>query len=354
MKHRPLRFDAQRLGEKGATVNKLVPLGTYHRADFPGGRIVIDRKYLETMVANWKASGSKDLPIDYFHRGDSENDGLPVSDKVAAGWLSNLEVRADGLYGETKWNPKAKAHIEAEELKYFSPTWHPNGVNTATGERCGPTLLGGALLNDPYFKELPALAATDSNPTKGNTMELLKLAALLAISADTATEATIEARLKVLVDGEKKALEAADKLKAADTIKAELKAATEENGKMAARLAALEKEAHGVKLVSLTDKLLATGRKVEKERAEKLVAALGWEEAEKTMMSFAPAVDLKERGVRGTEGAPEHDTLLATFNAKLDELIKAGAKFYDADKQLRKDPQFAPLFNLSSISAPRA
>lgn len=348
MKHRPLRFDAQRLGDKGAIVNKLVPMGTFHRADFPGGKIIIDKKYLETMLANWKAAGAPDLPIDYFHRGDSENDGLGVDEKKAAGWISNLEVRADGLYAETRWTAKAKEYIEAEELRYFSPTWHPNGVNTATGERCGPTLLGGALLNDPYFKELPALAASDSNHE--DKMKLTAaVAALLSLNAATATEEEIEARIKAL----KEAADGAEKLKAAaDAGDKALKATAAENEKLTARLDAIEKERAAEKFTAMQGRLLATGRQVDEAEAKDLVGKLGLEHAEKVLMKYPPTVDLKERGVRGTEGAPEHDTLLAAFNAKLDELLKAGAKFYDADKQLRKDPQFAPLFNLSSISAP--
>ena len=352
MKHKVLHFDAQRLGEKAATTNKLVPCGTFHREDFPGGKIVVDRKYLETMVANWQALGSPRLPIDYFHRGDSSNDGLATEMKVAAGWISALEVRDDGLYAETSWTPKARAHIDAEELQYFSPTWAPNYTDPKSGKRIGPTLLGGALLNAPFFKELPALAAADGPARKETHMlTLANLAALLLLSADTATEETITTRIKSLVDGEKKAGE----LKATAASDAlNLKASEAERTKLEARVTSMEAERQAEKVAGLFERIFATGRKVEKEQVVELAAAVGLEKAEKMLMRFPVAVDLKERGVRGNDTPPEHDALLATYNTKLDELIKGGKKFFEADRELKKDPQFAPLFNLKSIAAPAA
>lgn len=350
-----IRFVAQRLKAKAGSVeaafNKLIPCGTFHRADFPGGRIVIDAAYLETMVSNWKAAGSPELPIDFFHRGESENDGLPTEDKVAAGWISSLEVRADGLYGETKWNAKAKAHIEADELRYFSPTFYPDGISQATGERQGPTLLGGALLNDPYFKELPRLAASEISTTKKDTaMDKIKLAALLIIAADTATEDTIEARIKALVDVEKKA--EAEKVRASATSSAlqeQLKAAS-------GRIEALEAEGLKRETEALVAKLV-TERRVKPANAEgvrNLVKKVGLKDAAE-LCALWPQDNSIPTGEKGVQGAPEgggdaHSQLKALHAEK----VKAGMSATQAWKALaREQPELTEKANANLTAAPR-
>lgn len=147
----------------GAKWCKLFPFGVYHRKDFPDGRVEFNRQYLGTMLSNWKRSGSPELPVDYFHRGPSGEDPMVSNeDKVASGWIKQLELRDDGLWALIKWTDDARALILAEKLKYLSPYFGHNGMDRKTGKLQGPTLAGAGLLNDPFLQDLPPVAASDT------------------------------------------------------------------------------------------------------------------------------------------------------------------------------------------------
>jgi len=158
-----LRFYDERLrafaSGTGAKWQMLFPKGVFHRGDFPGGRVVIDDAYVATLVRNFKKRGAPQLPVDYFHRGGSDVP-VPNEQKVASGWILDVEARADGLYALISFTAAALARIKADELRHLSPEWSPDALDVATGQRQGPTLLGAGLLNDPFFKEMPRVAAS--------------------------------------------------------------------------------------------------------------------------------------------------------------------------------------------------
>jgi phage I-like protein len=62
-----------------------------------------------------------DLPIDYEHQSETpdkrSNGPIP-----AAGWIKQLEARADGIWGRVTWTERAAAMIAAREYRYLSPT----------------------------------------------------------------------------------------------------------------------------------------------------------------------------------------------------------------------------------------
>jgi len=157
----------------GPKWNKLFPVNTTrYRSDFPGGQIDFTPEFLSAMITNWSRVGSPGLPVDYAH--DEKG--------VASGWIEGLELREDGLYAAIRWTDPARAAIQADELRYLSPTFATDGDDSATGFSQGPTLYGAALLNTPFLQDLPRVAAT-AFPThaltttqKGNTMDLTKLA----------------------------------------------------------------------------------------------------------------------------------------------------------------------------------
>jgi phage I-like protein len=157
----------------GPKWNKLFPANTTrYRSDFPGGQIDFTPDFLTAMIANWQRVGSPGLPVDYAH--DEKG--------VASGWIEGLELREDGLYAAIRWTDPARAAIQADELRYLSPTFATDGDDSATGLSQGPTLYGAALLNTPFLQDLPRVAATArpshafTNTTKGNSMDLTQLA----------------------------------------------------------------------------------------------------------------------------------------------------------------------------------
>lgn len=207
-----LRFNKQRLRADAGLPAKwqmLFPKGVFHRGDFPGGKVEITDLYVATLVRNFKKRGAPQLPVDYFHRGSSDV-AVPNEQKVASGWILDVEARADGLYALIAFTAAALARIKADELRHLSPEWSPDATDVATGLRQGPTLLGAGLLNDPFFKEMPRVAASRLGvpPAKPNPAlaakeqhmdpKLIAALAALGLNAETATEAEITAAITSL------------------------------------------------------------------------------------------------------------------------------------------------------------
>lgn len=130
---------------------------TRSRSDF--GTITFSREFLESMVRNWEREGRPEKPWNYFHRGAKSDASLRNEDKLAAGWVKDMKVDAEGLKLLTRWTPKAKAAILAEELKYPSMEFHENGIDSKTGQPQGPTFYGCALTNNPFLTDLPPVEA---------------------------------------------------------------------------------------------------------------------------------------------------------------------------------------------------
>ncbi len=103
------------------------------------------------VAASMSFAGKKPIPVDYDHQIDmATKNGQPAP---AAGWIKQLQVRADGLWGLIEWTSKASAHLAAKEYRYLSPVFN----HTPSGEVT--RVLRAALTNNPAL-ELTALAST--------------------------------------------------------------------------------------------------------------------------------------------------------------------------------------------------
>lgn len=377
-----LRADASSAEPKWVQV---FPFGTFHNGGWPDDGITVDAKYCATMVANWKRRGAPALPIDYLHRGGDSEDvaHLPLEQKVAAGWMEDFEVRADGLYALTRWTPKARDLIKADEFRFISPEWSEDGLDGRTGERQGPTLIGAGLVNRPAFKEMPRVAAnavTDPAAPKPvapeEVMNRAQIDAMLKAAginlAATATDAEAVAALakhvsdnaavKAKADAEneavlkaKQATEASEK-----ALKAQLDEATKDKAAMGIRLQALEKARLDEQVTALLDRATKEGRVTAaaalgavKELAEKqgLTAATAFVDAF-PKSTVAPVGVVLGHGQPGAEPAATSLTeLSAKYSAELDVLIKGGESVISATKRLNRQAEFKPLFTVSALNA---
>jgi len=97
----------------------------------------------------------------------------------AAGWVTELDIRADGsAWGRTDWTPRGAEQVRNREYRYLSPVfdYDPQSGRIAR-------LVSVGLVNKPNLR-LPALNREDP------TVKLsAALAAALGLSAETATEA---------------------------------------------------------------------------------------------------------------------------------------------------------------------
>lgn len=313
---------------EGRAWQPLFPLGTWHRKDFPGGKMELTPDLFEEFIANWKAEGSPALPVDYEH---NETD-------IASGWIEDLRIASSGeLEGAIKWTDAAAAEIKADQRRYLSPTWAMQHTNRQTGEKAGPWLYGAALTNSPFFHSMPRVAAssadadeTTHSPTTEKHMDKKRICAALGMSEDCSDEevmAALEAKCKA-------ALTASDN---EGKLTAALKSASDNTEKLTARVAELEKK-HKDELFerdfeAAFDASLKEGRQglpALKDTLKATAKAIGLDEAKK-MMAALPGVPMSEKGIGGAgdiDATPEDavkqiETLVA-------EKMKAGVKATEA------------------------
>lgn len=187
------------IGEGGAAKwNTVLPFGRSWHPQAPGEFIDVTADFCQRLIANWKDAGGQGVQVNYFHKGRS-NVPAPIDDKIAGAWMEDFRVGSDGLEALFRYTTRGRKYVEEDEIRYFSIELDLNGVSLKTGERVGPCVRGGALLNDPHFTTLPRLAASSpAEPTKEtHTMNRKQLIEKLGL-AENATNAQILAALNAL------------------------------------------------------------------------------------------------------------------------------------------------------------
>ena len=113
-----------------------------------------------TSVISASIARSSQLVVDYEHQTDhAPKNGKPAP---AAGWIKDLAVRADGIWGRIEWTDKAATMIRAREYRFLSPTFtHAKEAPHRIG-----LILRAALTNNPALG-LIALATTQNDIAPG-------------------------------------------------------------------------------------------------------------------------------------------------------------------------------------------
>lgn len=150
----------------------------------------------EAVIARTREhNGSLDIPVDYDHQLEfSAANGRPAP---AAGWITELAAREDGVWGRVEWTEKGRAHVAAREYRYVSPVYYydePSGVIQS--------IESVALTNVPNLtmKALAARGRPGQHPFTGeSSMSFLKtLASVLGVTDAEPTEAAVEAAVRSL------------------------------------------------------------------------------------------------------------------------------------------------------------
>jgi phage I-like protein len=158
----------------------LMPSGEFSARDGRGPWSVHNADAV--IAASAAFAGQKPIPVDYEHQTDKAGqNGHPAP---AAGWVSQLQARPDGIWGRVEWTAKASAHLDAKEYRYLSPVFNytPSGEVTR--------VLRAALTNNPAL-ELTALASTE--PGLDNKDPRVELCSLLGLALDADMTDIIEA-----------------------------------------------------------------------------------------------------------------------------------------------------------------
>ncbi|MCY1668610.1 phage protease [Rhizobium sp. SL86] len=156
---------------------QLVTMGAMKTVDGRGPYVVEDAPGL---VANSFRNISTDkLPIDYEHAIDvAAPKGIAAP---AAGWISEMNVRSDGVWGLVEWTPRAAQLIRDKEFRFLSP------VLLHTPDMKVKKILRASLTNNPNLTLKSLNAAEKGSPVDHETfMRDLRAALGLPETADEA------------------------------------------------------------------------------------------------------------------------------------------------------------------------
>lgn len=118
------------------------------------GEFALGVEDLAAFVATFDAQENP-IPVTYEHP-DYKPDGTPVP---AAGWIDELEVRGESLWGLVRWTDRAAKMIRDGEYQFCSIVFHQAAPDRVTGET-RPELFEVGIVNRPFIDGLQPLAAS--------------------------------------------------------------------------------------------------------------------------------------------------------------------------------------------------
>jgi phage I-like protein len=168
---------------------KLLPMGRFGGRDGRGGYLVENLAHAQEIVAASKPAGSSlDPVVDYDHQTDLAAIKGVGGTAPAAGWIVEMQARADGIWGRIDWVAKAAASLKDREYRYLSPVF-PHSKSTGRVL----AILRAGLTNKPNL-ELGALASEADHPNGDDDLDKTLIAKALGLGED-ATEEQIHAAL---------------------------------------------------------------------------------------------------------------------------------------------------------------
>ena len=175
----------------------LVPTGQFHHP--PSNTMqVLDRAALESIVNRFREESRQTnfpgLLIDFDHQ--SYDTGRSSE---AAGWITDLQNRSDGLWGRVRWSDLGEAALRNGRFRFISPVWLRGDVEWLANDRIRPLRLDTAgLTNSPNLRGMSPLsnrqaAGADSTENqKHKPKEAMKnIATRLGLTAEASEEAVL-------------------------------------------------------------------------------------------------------------------------------------------------------------------
>lgn len=310
---------------------QVVPTGTWDHPAY--GEMEIDSAAIRQFVQNFKDKVRLKIPITAGH--DTGMGGGEYGELPAIGWFTELVDRGvNGLWGAVDWTDKGKELIAQGAFKYFSPEFYETYTDPETQTKYEHVLVGGALTNKPYFKELEPVAFAFSEPSIMNQYNNQSMSKDTEKKFDeevkteetkveeTKEEATVEDAKSEEVKEETKveASETGEKISAA-----ELKILRDQADKGSKAFAELE----GMKADKKAEKLLfsvtnAEGRFLPKQEValKSFVRSLSESQRDQfaTLITALPAMNFSSKEI-GDGG--KTDTGIAGIAAEVDTAVKA-------------------------------
>ena len=167
----------------------LLPLGAVEGRDGPAWSLDNPGGVVSAFNA-----GKIDLPIDYEHQSGKPDPGRS-GPFPAAGWIKELMVATNGLWGRVVWTARASELISAKEYRTISPAFYTLNDGTIT------RLIRAGLVHNPNL-ELTALAAQEDAMTPEMTF-MQRLAKTLKLAPDADAETILSALEEMMTKGAK-------------------------------------------------------------------------------------------------------------------------------------------------------
>lgn len=154
-----IAFPIQLFAEDGSTDAQIpseihvVPTGKWDHPVY--GEMEITSADIAEFVSNFNDKVRRDIPITAGH-----DNGMNGGELPAVGWFTDVIDRGvNGLWAGVKWTEEGVQLLQQRAFKYFSPEFYEQYTDPETGDKYGHVLVGGALTNKPYFKELAPVAS---------------------------------------------------------------------------------------------------------------------------------------------------------------------------------------------------
>jgi hypothetical protein len=152
-------------GEKdsGLIDVEMLRIGNFEHPAY--GTLEITDELLNSMVDNFnKNTLGRDVSFDWNHEA-----------KKASAWLREVRVESDLLIGTVELTKSGKESIESKEYGYFSIEFADDFKDAESGDKYGPTIMGGALTNRPFISKLRKIEFSLSNEDSKLYREVTKM-----------------------------------------------------------------------------------------------------------------------------------------------------------------------------------
>lgn len=364
------------LSEDGKTSRvQILRVGAWDHPSY--GHFNVEDNDLATFKENFdKQIRRQDIAVDFEHFSDDPGG--------AAGWVKDLEIKNHALYALIEWTKRGMAALKDKLFRYFSPEFDFEYSDPETGMEYKDVLIGGALTNRPFIKDMEPVVLSENIKLKTKWEEVKSdkknIQALPKDIRDNAKEVlNLNEGVKMdkeellkkqqenpdsLSDEEKKFLEEnkeepkkeepkeepmeeekkeEEQPKESAELSEKVAKLTEENKKlreMAEKGVAADKELKKMKMSEKIDGLAKEGKILPKQKDKMIEFALGLSEEQskkfdEIMSESEKVISFSEKGFGGESGSMNASE---TFNKKAKELSeKDKISLSAAMKKVAKD-----------------
>ncbi|MGY3406110.1 phage I-like protein [Bradyrhizobium sp. GM5.1] len=138
----------------------VIPTGEWAHPIY--GPMIITAADIAEFKKNFDDKVRRDIPITQGH-----DNGMSGGELPAVGWFKeSIDRGVNGLYCTVEWTPEGEKLLTEGSFKYLSPEFYEIYDDPETHEVRKNVLVGAALTNKPYFKELDQVYAFSEEISK--------------------------------------------------------------------------------------------------------------------------------------------------------------------------------------------